>query len=109
MEPTLRSVNIPGNREPSHEPVTPHAVATIPQLLDRVRQAIRARHFSHRTEDAYVGWIRRFIISNYKRHPAEMDEEGSSPFFPGLFRKSCGSLTPRALCLDLRKEGPSDA
>ena len=35
--------------------------AQTPKLLDRVRAAIRARHYSLRTEEAYVGWIRRFI------------------------------------------------
>jgi len=43
-----------------------------PRLLDRVRDAIRARHYSRRTEDAYVGWIRRYIFFHGKRHPAEM-------------------------------------
>ncbi|WHZ23303.1 MAG: Integron integrase IntIPac [Nitrospira sp.] len=52
----------------------PPPTAPRPELLDQVRQAIRARHFSHRTEEAYVGWIRRFITSHHKRHPAEMGE-----------------------------------
>ena len=43
-----------------------------PRLLDRVRHAIRARHYSLRTEEAYVGWIRRYILFHHKRHPAEM-------------------------------------
>ncbi|HEU0094553.1 MAG TPA: integron integrase [Vicinamibacteria bacterium] len=43
-----------------------------PRLLDRVRQAIRARHYSFRTEKAYVGWIRRFIFFYDKQHPAEL-------------------------------------
>ena len=43
-----------------------------PRLLDRVRAAVRARHFSRRTEQAYVGWIRRYILFHEKRHPAEM-------------------------------------
>ena len=41
------------------------ADAPRPRLLDRVREALRARHYSRRTEHAYVAWIR-------KRHPAEM-------------------------------------
>jgi len=45
-----------------------------PRLLDRVRTAIRARHYSLRTEEAYVGWIKRFILANGKRHPEEMGE-----------------------------------
>ncbi|MCP4037606.1 MAG: integron integrase, partial [bacterium] len=41
-------------------------------MLDRVRSAIRLRHYSLRTEDAYVGWIRRFIRFHGLRHPDEM-------------------------------------
>jgi hypothetical protein len=33
-----------------------------PKLLDQVREAIRTRHYSRRTEESYVGWIRRFIV-----------------------------------------------
>ncbi len=43
-----------------------------PRLLDQVRTAIRVRHLSHRTERAYVGWVRRFILFHGKRHPREM-------------------------------------
>jgi integron integrase len=43
-----------------------------PRLLDRVRHALRLRHLSRRTEEAYVGWIRRFILFHDKRHPEEM-------------------------------------
>jgi integron integrase len=45
-----------------------------PRLLDRVRAAIRARHYSFRTEKAYAAWIRRFIIFHGKRHPDDMGE-----------------------------------
>src|SRR5262245_14292677 len=43
-----------------------------PRLLDRVREAIRARHYSRRTEKTYVAWIRRYILFHGKRHPQEM-------------------------------------
>jgi len=43
-----------------------------PRLLDRVRDAIRVRHYSYRTEQQYVAWIRRFIIFNGRRHPREL-------------------------------------
>ncbi|MEK7387029.1 MAG: phage integrase N-terminal SAM-like domain-containing protein [candidate division NC10 bacterium] len=46
------------------------AGAPKPRLLDRVREAIRARHDSRRTEKAYVHWIKRFIFFPGKRHPA---------------------------------------
>lgn len=43
-----------------------------PRLLDQVREAIRRRHYSLRTEQSYVQWIRRFILFHGKRHPREM-------------------------------------
>ena len=45
-----------------------------PKLLDQVRDLLRARHYSIRTERAYVGWIRRFIVFHGKRHPETMGE-----------------------------------
>ena len=39
-----------------------------PKLLDQVRDAIRARHYSRRTEQAYVDWIRRYIVFHNKKH-----------------------------------------
>jgi integron integrase len=45
------------------------------RLLDQVRDAVRVRHYSYRTEQAYVGWIKRFILFHGKRHPAEMGAE----------------------------------
>jgi site-specific recombinase XerD len=43
-----------------------------PRLLDLVRQAIRRKHYSIRTEEAYVNWIKRFILFHPTRHPAQM-------------------------------------
>lgn len=43
-----------------------------PRLLDQVRDALRVRHYSLRTEQAYLQWIRRFILANGKRHPRDM-------------------------------------
>jgi integron integrase len=55
-----------------------------PRLLDRVRQALRARHMSRRTEEAYVAWIRRFIFFHDKRHPAEMGAAEVTKFLTSL-------------------------
>jgi len=55
-----------------------------PKLLDQVRAAIRTRHYSGRTEQAYVGWIRRFILFHGKRHPAEMGAEEVTRFLSSL-------------------------
>jgi integrase len=43
-----------------------------PRLLDQVKGAIRLRHYSIRTEQAYVDWIKRFILFHGKRHPKDM-------------------------------------
>jgi len=55
-----------------------------PRLLDRVRFAVRARHYSLRTEEAYVGWIRRYILFHNKRHPSEMAEPEINAFVTSL-------------------------
>src|SRR3990172_4094274 len=55
-----------------------------PRLLDQVRQAIRTRHYSPRTEETYVGWIKRFIFFHNKRHPAEMGEPEIAQFLSSL-------------------------
>ncbi len=53
-------------------------------FLERVRRAIRLRHYSIRTEQAYVGWIRRFILFHDKRHPREMGEREVARFLTHL-------------------------
>ena len=55
-----------------------------PRLLDRVRAALRTRHYSPRTEEAYVAWIRRYILFHDKRHPAEMGAPEISRFLTAL-------------------------
>ena len=55
-----------------------------PRLIDRVRLAIRARHYSTRTEEAYVAWIKRFIFFHGKRHPVEMGAEEVTCFLSSL-------------------------
>jgi hypothetical protein len=45
-----------------------------PKLLDQLRQALRSRHYSRRTEQTYCPWVKRFIYFHDIRHPAEMAE-----------------------------------
>ena len=45
-----------------------------PKLLDQVRQVIPVKNYSHRSDQAYVSWIKRYILHHDKRHPAEMGE-----------------------------------
>jgi integron integrase len=54
------------------------------KLLDQVRDIIRAKHYSIRTEEAYVDWIRRFILFHHKRHPMEMAEPEIEAFLTHL-------------------------
>jgi len=55
-----------------------------PKLLEQVRQAIRTRRYSEKTEKAYVHWIKRFIFFHNKRHPAEMAELEIGQFLSNL-------------------------
>jgi integron integrase len=55
-----------------------------PKLLDRLRQAIRVRHYSIRTEEAYVQWSRRFILFHHKRHPSSMGADEVNAFLTHL-------------------------
>jgi integron integrase len=55
-----------------------------PKLLDQVRFRIRAKHYSIRTESAYVDWIKRFVIFNGKRHPNEMGASEVESFLTSL-------------------------
>lgn len=57
---------------------------TAAKLLDQVRAAIRVRHYSRRTEDTYVHWVRRFILFHEKRHPREMGEREVTAFLSYL-------------------------
>jgi integron integrase len=55
-----------------------------PRLLDLVRQAIRARHYSCRTEKAYAAWIKRYVLFHGKRHPREMGVPEVTRFLSSL-------------------------
>jgi len=57
-----------------------------PKLLNQVRDVIRRKHFSIRTEQAYVDWIRRFILFHNKRHPCDMAETEVTEFLTHLAR-----------------------
>jgi integron integrase len=55
-----------------------------PRLLDQVRDALRVRHYSLRTEASYLQWIKRFILFHKKRHPREMAEPEITAFLTYL-------------------------
>jgi integron integrase len=61
-----------------------HQSSQKPKLLDQVRYAIRAKHYSFRTEEIYIQWIRRFILFHNKRHPKDMGADEVGQFLSDL-------------------------
>jgi integron integrase len=55
-----------------------------PKLLDRLREALRSRHYSRRTEQTYCQWVKRFIFFHNVRHPKEMAEPEINAFLTYL-------------------------
>ena len=66
--------------------LSPAQTADKPKLLDLVRDVIRRKHYSIRTEQSYVDWIRRFILFHGKRHPGQMGEPEVTAFLTHLAR-----------------------
>ena len=70
--------------------IAEESAASAPKLLPRVRAALRVRHYSRRTEEAYVGWVRRYVRFHRMRHPAEMDVRHVRDFLAAL-AVECGA------------------
>lgn len=70
------------------------------KLLDDLRGAIRVRHYSRRTEDAYIKWVHKFILFHKKRHPLEMGESEINAFLTHLAvdENVSASTQNQALC-----------
>lgn len=70
-----------------------------PKLLDQVRETIRTKHYSYRTEQTYADWIKRFILFNNKRHPKDMGAEEIQVYITYLAneRKVASSTQNQAL------------
>ena len=71
-----------------------------PKLLDQLRAIIPTKHYSLRTEESYIQWIKRFIIFHNKRHPNEMSEVEINQFLSHLAVKKnvAASTQNQALC-----------
>ncbi|MGH8162990.1 MAG: integron integrase [Rhodanobacteraceae bacterium] len=63
---------------------SPRSLSRPPRLLDQLRARLRRLGLSIRTEQAYVGWVRRFILANDKRHPREMGAREVEAFLTRL-------------------------
>lgn len=77
------------------------------KLLDQVRDVLRTRHYSYRTEEAYVDWIRRFILFHNKRHPAEMGAPEIQAFLTHLAREKNVSASTQNPCTEPVEVRPS--
>jgi integron integrase len=80
----------PGTGRPSTMPDAPP-----PRLLDRVRAALRTRHYSIRTEKAYVGWVRRYVLFHGKRHPDTLGEAEIGAYLSSLANQEKVSASPQ--------------
>jgi integron integrase len=71
-----------------------------PRLLDQVRDKLRFKHYSYRTEQSYIAWIKRFIFFHDKRHPNTMGEKEIESFLTHLAvkRNVAASTQNQALC-----------
>jgi integron integrase len=70
------------------------------RLLDDVRQVIRLKHYSIRTEESYLHWIRRFILFNGKRHPRDMGAPEVTAFLSHLATKNNVAAATQNLALN---------
>jgi len=70
------------------------------KLLDQVRDVLRLKHYSIRTEEAYVDWIKRFILFHGKRHPSDMGRAEVEAFLTHLAvdQNVAASTQNQALC-----------
>ena len=68
-----------------------------PRLLDQVRARCRAKHYSIRTERAYVGWARRFVLANGRRHPRSLGLWRSRLSSTSRCGMTCGQYANQAL------------
>lgn len=70
-----------------------------PKLLTQVRQAIRLHHYSRRTEEAYVGWVRRYVRFSGMRHPSELGPEDVRRFLTELADRGGASASTQTQAL----------
>jgi len=55
-----------------------------PKLLDQLRERVRLKHYSYKTEQSYVQWVKRYILFHNKRHPKDMGEKEIAQFLSHL-------------------------
>jgi hypothetical protein len=87
-------INRSASLSPSSEDPQP------PKLLDQLQTQFRLKHYSNRTEEAYIMWARRFILFHQKRHPRDMGVPEIEQFLSDLAvtHHVAGSTQNQALC-----------
>ena len=71
----------------------------MPKLLEQVREVLRMKHYSLRTEQAYVNWIKRYIFFHDKRHPGDLSEDEIRAFISDLASKKQVSASTQTVAL----------
>src|SRR5882724_6663496 len=76
---------------------------TMSKLLDQVRDEMRTRHYSYRTEQTYLHWIKQFIVFHDKQHPSLLGSEHIAKFLTYLAveRTVAASTQPSTRCITL--------
>lgn len=76
--------SLPPDAQGGHPRSSSRPVNQQPKLMDRLRQALRARHYSRSTEKSYCHWVRRYLFFHKLRHPAQMGEPEINAFLTHL-------------------------
>ena len=84
VDPALRSTDRQREQDTPVEPTVPRPWPGLPGLLEGIRQALRARHYSPRTEQVYAAWVTRFIEFHGRRDPGEIGEQEVNAFLTHL-------------------------
>ena len=79
-----RSGDIEPARNPAHGRAMREAAEFQPALMDQIRQRLKRLNYSRRTEQAYLGWVRRFVMANRMRHPRHLGANEVEAFLTGL-------------------------
>ena len=74
------------------------------RLIDKTRNVLRLHHYSIRTEESYIQWIKRFIFFHNKRHPKEMGEKDVSAFLTHLAVDKHVSASTQNQALNYREQ-----
>ena len=70
---------------------------TKPKLLDQVRNTLRIRHYSYKTEKSCISWIRQYIFFHHKKHPVDIGEKEISAFLTHLLESGYDIRTVQEL------------